>query len=74
MKGLDAVQQAGSSIHAFDFDPMTQNSTFTLDSQAQPAAFDSSMLYTPFDLLGDALEFPDLWNDYTFEENFFNIP
>jgi len=67
---LDAVpQQQGSSIPAFDFDPTIQDNSFTLDPQAQPAALDPSMPYTPFDLLGEPLNHPGFWTDYTFEEN-----
>jgi len=72
VQSLVAVQQAGGSIHAFDFDTTTQDSISTLDPQAQPALFDSSIFDAPFDPLEDTVEFSGLWNDYTFEENSFN--
>jgi hypothetical protein len=65
----NAVQQDNVDISALDFEPVALDPTLGLDSYTQPVALDPSMLHSPFDLLGEALDFPACWNEYTFEEH-----
>jgi hypothetical protein len=63
------VQQDNVHISALGFEPIALDPTLGLDSHTQPVAFDPSMLYSPFDLLGEALDFPACWDEYKFEEH-----